>query len=187
MLREVFGIGLIALAGCAAEAATARTTAAGRAPEIRPEVNSGAGYEFVIARSDRTVSLTLPASLEEAWQGLIAAYDRLGIPVTDLDTGRREIGNANLAVRGFIAGEPLGGFIDCGRILGGPAANTYRVRLSILSSLRGVSPREVTVSTLMTATAADPASSGAPVACTSNGKLEERIIGAVALHLAAGR
>ena len=177
---------LLVLAACGPRTAPPEPPSGGRA-EIRREVNNGEGYEFVIARDRSAVALDLPADADRAWPALMEAYARAGVALADVDTGRREMGNRSLVVRTRLGTEPLSAFLDCGRILGGPIANQYRIRLSVVSTLEPLATGETRLVTRVGASASDPASSSPPAACSSTGELEKRIAALTAVRLGAGR
>ena len=169
--------------GPAPPASAPRTTTGGRSAVIRTEVNNGPGYEFLVARTESGFVLTLPASMEAAWEAVIGAYAELKIPLTHTDRAARELGNRALPLRARFAGQPLSMFLECGRILGGSITNTYRVNLTVNSVLEAADTAGTRLVTRISATASDPASSNSGASCTSTGELERRIGALAAVRL----
>lgn len=162
---------LLGVAGC---------TAGGRVvPASEPtRIQQGShlfGYRVVVDENTGEMIFMLKMDQETAWRSLLEAYEATDIPLGVVSTRDRTMGNPALVVRGRLGGTPLSDFVDCGIILGGPAANVYRVQLSVLSSLRPAAGDSVQLRTRVRATASDPGQSSPATQCTSTGKLEERI------------
>lgn len=177
-MRYVALLAILVLAASCAPAGSAPPPSgtATRPPAIRSEVNNGEGYEFVLrGEAASNHELALAGTLESAWASLERAYRTLGIPVTHADPTAREIGTSGSSLRGRVGETPLAAYLDCGRVLGGPIAGTYRIRLSVVSMLRPGPDSAPLLTTRVAATASDPGSSGASVRCNSTGELEKRI------------
>lgn len=109
------------------------------------------------------------------------AYRQFGITLATTDPPNRTAGNTQLRVRRTLGGKPLSTYLDCGIAgLTGPAADTYPIRLSVVST---VTPSG-TASQLRTVVRAAyvTAEQSGTTPCNSTGALETAIARAVQLQ-----
>jgi hypothetical protein len=132
--------------------------------------------------SSSASAVTMELTPDQAWRGLLAAYDALGIPVASMDAGTRFLG-ANVRTRGRLGGVRLSTYLDCGRTQGGPSADTYDVHLVVETRLQPGELETTRVSTLIEATARPSSFAAAPVRCSSTGALERRILAEIRTHV----
>lgn len=168
---------LLLLAGCAGgSGGSGGRSSAPAGPPPRVDQVGTSGYDVRISDDGRSASVTLKATPEAAWTGLLAAYQKLGIPVTSTNSASRTLGNPSFDVRRRLGDQPLSRYLDCGTNLSGVIANSYRVELSVSSSLTPAAGGETVLETRVAASAVSPqgASSG-PVRCASTGRLETDI------------
>ena len=123
------------------------------------------------------------APLDTVWRVMPAVYDSLGIAIDRLDHGQHVIGNPSFKARRRVGGVPLTRYFDCGRAQGGPSAETYELTMTVLSELQSGTPGLTTATTTVRATARPVSFVGEGVACSSTGKLEERIGDLIATFL----
>ncbi|HEX8360479.1 MAG TPA: hypothetical protein VF613_10240 [Longimicrobium sp.] len=110
------------------------------------------------------------------------AYQQFGIPLVTSDPPNRTAGNTQLRLRRMLGGKPLSDYLDCGIAgLTGPAADTYPVRLSVVST---VTPAGATsqLRTVVRAAYITAEQSGT-TPCNSKGALETAIARAVQLQV----
>jgi hypothetical protein len=177
-------LALAALAGACAPAANAGPTpVAEDVAEARREVlrgGTGGVYEYhPDANRARVIDLSTP--IDSLWPRLMAAYDRLGLPLGEVDTGARTLGTSSVRVVGRLGGTPLSEYLDCGPgPLGSRAADSYAVTLRAVTELHPVDSANVsrgtTVRTLLEAKAKANSTQGDPVTCVSTGRLETRVV-----------
>ena len=79
----------------------------------------------------------------------------------------------------MLAGNSLSTFLDCGTVVGVPIANTYRIEMSVLTSLQPGTSGGTALHTRVEGKAFDPGSSSRAVPCRTTGRLEQRIAGMV--------
>ncbi|MBX9929106.1 MAG: hypothetical protein K2X99_09355 [Gemmatimonadaceae bacterium] len=150
-------------------------------------VGTGGGGTAVNAQAVTFANDALiKASALALWKALPAAYDSVGITFGILDAARLSGGHSDLRPRRRLGKAALSTLLDCGSAQGAPSADSYDVRLSVLSQLTRVTDSTTTLSTLVQATARPISTAGDPVRCTTTGVLEGRIK-AVAQQLATGR
>lgn len=130
-----------------------------------------------VRESDRVATAsetTLNAAPATTMAALDAAYADLGIEVKLRNSNTGEIGNRKFSRMGRLAGQPLSVFVGCGWTSVGPAADNYRVTMSLVSRVTP-SATGSKVETRMTAYAEDMSSSKGTVSCETRGILEERL------------
>jgi hypothetical protein len=152
---------------------------------VRIVTGTGAVAQLSTMTSHAPKVATVNLPIDQVWRVLPAVYESLEIPVDQMDTATRVIGNQSLKARRRLGGAPLTRFFDCGRTQGGANAETYELHLSILTRVTQDALEVTTVSTAIQATGRPISFAGDPVRCTSTGALESRIIEALKA-LAAG-
>ena len=172
-----------AAAACALLAcASAGTPAADRVGNQTVTVSRGSGpVEDVggvvtLTRTDVSATDSLEAVGPPAMAALLAAYEALGIPATIADSAAGRVGNLRFMVRRRLGGTPLSRFVSCGTSLTGPRADTDRVQLRVVSTLRHVAGEWTRVTTTVAAQATDVSGTSAdPQLCASTGALERAV------------
>lgn len=165
-----------------AAAASPQTTAI----SIVGDATRGAGSTVLVTshRDLRGSNHRVRGMIDEVWRVLPSVYGELGIEVGTVDSGARTMGNARLVMSRSLAGQRLSRYLSCGSGMSGqPIADEYRVEASLLTILHPEEDGSTRVETRLTATAMSRASSGAPLACGSTGRLEARIAEMIALRL----
>jgi hypothetical protein len=116
------------------------------------------------------------ASPDSVLSALRAAYADIGVEVKYYDPATREIGNLEFVRMRKMAGEPLTTFVNCGSTVTGLAADSYRITMLLVSTVKpeGSSSR---VETRFQSRAEDPAhgTSAGANGCQSLGTLEQRL------------
>lgn len=166
----------LALAGCTPPEATS-TPSTSPTPATMRETSTG--YEIITADNSHAAVHRVAASLQRVWTDLPEVHAELGISVEVMNSGSQEIGNRRFVVRRMFAGNPLSTFLDCGTVVGVLIANTYRIEMSVLTSLRPSTSGGTELHTRVEGKAFDPGSSGGAVPCRTTGRLEQRIAGTV--------
>jgi hypothetical protein len=119
-------------------------------------------------------AITVKAPPDTLLAALYAAYTDLGIEVRLWNPQTRQVGNKNFSKMYRLGGAPLSTYVGCGLTTTGPAADSYRVTMSLVSHVtpNGSGSR---VETQLTAYAQDIGSSKGSLSCLTRGTLEERI------------
>jgi hypothetical protein len=161
------------LAACASSA-----TQTGTHTDRVIDTNAGARVaEDVPVTSETTVN----ASPDSTLAALDAAYSELGIEVKLRDSKTGEIGNRKFSKVNSLAGQSLSSYVGCGWTSVGPAADNYRITMSLVSR---VTPNGTgsSVETRLTAFGEDISSKGT-VSCATRGRLERRVHELALKHL----
>lgn len=117
------------------------------------------------------------ASREAVWAKLPAAYEWLGVPLTDRDDTAFRLGNTQLRVRRALNGLPLRSLVDCGSDLNGEKAETYDIRLTLETTVTSTGAPDVAeLTTSVTAVGRSPNFNNGEINCSTKGELERRIL-----------
>ena len=122
---------------------------------------------------------TIEAKLVEVWEILPSVYERLEIPVTLSDPGRKELGNRGYRAR-RIEGARMSKYFRCGTGMMGALADDYDITLSVLTLLADEPGGGTKILTTVDAFGRPRATSGNPLRCESTGVLELRVAQLVA-------
>jgi hypothetical protein len=120
-----------------------------------------------------TTEATVKSAPAEVLPRLRGAYEELGIKVQVFDSSSvgGRVGNPYF-VKSFKLGDaPLSRYLDCGGTITGPAADNYKITMSILSAV-SPSGSGSTVLTRVSARADNAAASSGSLSCRSIGTLE---------------
>ncbi|CAN5736567.1 hypothetical protein BH23GEM6_BH23GEM6_06910 [soil metagenome] len=117
---------------------------------------------------------SVDAPVDRVWTALTTAYNTLDIPVSVSDARARSMGNTSLSISRSFAGEPMANLLSCG-VMGGVAANNYRIQMSLLTNLTAAPGGGTRVRTIVSATGRDPFAANPPVQCASTFNLERKI------------
>lgn len=146
------------------------------------------GYSYYVLLDTLGVPSAVSAPREEVFRALLSVYEALKVPLSLEDPVGFRVGNAGFRRTRSFAGRRISAWLFCGEGLTGPFADYYRVTMSLHTL---VQPGPDGGSRLRTAllAAAENLSEGSrqPVACTSQGLLEDRIRAMVEEELARRR
>lgn len=169
-MRRISFFATVALAACASSGATDPANAPARI------LSSGDGYDIQVGGDTERSTMRIAASPDDAWRALPEVFQALEIPVENIDSGRRTLGNRQHSVRRRLAGKALAQYLNCGSSMTGPIASSHEIQLSVLAQ---VLPGEGGASRLQTrveGSARSPqGASVASVHCGTTGRLETRI------------
>lgn len=175
-MRPLFVLALAALlaAACAPAATPADTPAPGRDSRV---IATGGTVDVYLAPDRTSAEVTVNAPPARVWEAVRDTYTALGIPMGTSDPRAMTYGNQKIVVRRRLADAPLSRFLNCGHTAAGaPVADTYRVTLSLLTTVHPAPGGASRVTTRLGASAESiDGSSSNVVACGSTGVLETRI------------
>jgi hypothetical protein len=180
-MRVSFVIVMAALSACASSGAATNSPT----QETVRITGSGTGNTSLTLSSNAGSQVTrIEADPEKVWLALPGAYAKLAIPITEVDTLQRKIGNSGLKVRRQMAGTSLSRYIECGSTQIGDNADSYDVFLTVSTVVKadpntGLS----TIETLFESQAKPVSFSREYARCSTKGLLETRIAEAVKAQL----
>ena len=117
---------------------------------------------------------TIEAKLLEVWELLPIVYERLEIPVTLSNPGRKELGNRGYRAR-RVEGARMSKYFHCGTGMLGALADDYDITLSVVTRLTGEPGGGTRILTVVDVVGRPRATSGNPLRCESIGVLELRV------------
>lgn len=159
-----------ALAGCASSGAMEPANAPARI------LSSAGGYDIQVAGDSERSTMRIAASPDEAWRALPEVFQALEIPVENIDSGQRTIGNRQHSVRRRLAGEALAQYLNCGSSMTGPVASTHEIQLSVLAQVLSGEAGDSRLRTQVEGSARSPqGASVASIPCGTTGRLEVRM------------
>lgn len=169
------------LAACAPAAPHASSAA----PEPSPAIMETSTGISVRLGADGPARAAVDAPAGRVWAALPAVYEALGIPAEVSDPAAHTYGTQRFT-RTRLGDRRTAEMVRCGNAGSGASAmSTYRIRLSILTTLRPGAGGGTELSTEVagSATPVDGTSTGA-TRCVSTGELERRIAALAAEHAA---
>jgi hypothetical protein len=153
------------------------------APDRETMRVSGAG-NLRMAALEQTSDAKISFPIGKVWHALPAAYEQLGIPITQADEATHTIANDGLKVRRVLGTTSLSKYIDCGTTQIGENADSYEVYLTITNHIDEETTAGFSVlRTTLEAMARPIAFSRDYARCSSKGELEKRLVEAVKAQL----
>lgn len=181
-MRRVATLSLLTLAACATGSSTTSTR-----PESMRVIGSGGSQSFNLTPSTSANVSRVSGPIDKVWRLMPAVYDSLKIPLTRFDAAQHIVGNEGMKAHQKLGTVSLSKYIDCGEAQIGPSADTYDVYLSVVTTVRTVSPTETEIQT-MVESAAKPMSFGQEYArCSSKGTIETAISNIVSARLSTAK
>ena len=179
-MRDVSLLILLGLMGCASSGTIERPAT----PQTVRVSGSAAGNLSVGMNATTDAKVTrVTAAPADVWRVLPGVFDSFAIPLSSVDDKARVLGNTGFNLRRRLGSVPLVRLIDCGTTQGGPSADSYDIRLSVLTQVTPVEGGGSTIITTVDAMGRPVAFSGEYVRCTSTGSLETRIADAIQAQL----
>jgi hypothetical protein len=180
-MRVVPSLLLFALASCASSGTTIEQPATTQTVRV---TGSAAGNLSVgMSAATDAKATTLASAPADVWRVLPGVFESLAIPLSSIDDKTRVLGNTGFNIRRRLGSIPLPRLIDCGTTQGGPSAETYDIRLSVLTQVRAADGGASSIVTTVDAMGRPVAFSGEYVRCSSTSALETRIADAVKAQL----
>lgn len=167
--------------GTATPDLTSRSSESLRPPRVEYR---GGSYLIDLPPEGEIRAIRLPGTPQSIFSRVAEVYEELGIPVEILNTRNFLIGNANHRVRRRIGELSMSRIVDCGVTISGSRASRDMIVMDLRTQVTPVSETEVSVETLLIATArsTDGASTN-EVNCSSLGRLERYIVEGVIRRL----
>jgi hypothetical protein len=147
--------------------------------------NPTAAIDIDLASSSNPKVASVAAPIERVWTLLPAVYDSLGIPIGNVNSTTRTLGNTGLKIRTRLGKEYLSTYIDCGRSQIGESADSYDVVLTIFTQADSTAGGETRVTTSVDAVARPATYSQAYSRCATKYVLEARVIKLLKARLGA--
>jgi len=183
MRRFLVLLALASTASCASSGSPPESTIAMPSERVVAVDNHGVLRTTVAPNA----KVPIPGAPARAFEALRAVYEELEIPIGTMDAAKGHIGNTDFWKTRTLGKVPLSTYLHCGESVTGPAADNYRVYISLVSVIRSDGMGGSELETALAATARNmEGTAGTRVACGSTGRLEDRIRTSVLLKLSAG-
>ena len=168
MRRIIF---LFALCGCASAGTTSEDTTPKQAA-----IFSGEGGT-IFAERPRAATATIAAPAASVWLAAKKVYADLDVPLVVENTSMHQMGNPNFFKSRVFGGEPMAQLVDCGSGMTGPKAATYRIYISLLTSIATDGKGGTTIQTTFVPMGQDiSAGSADRIPCGSTGRFEQNFL-----------
>jgi hypothetical protein len=126
----------------------------------------------------------IAAAPARAFEAVKQVYAELGVPPGTHDPASGRFGNTDFWKSRRFGDQPISTYLNCGESFTGPAANNYRIYISLLSVIRPDGKGGSELETAFHASAQNMEGTSADrIPCGSTGRLEERIRKAVLLKI----
>ena len=158
---------LCALCGCASAGTTSENTSAKQAA-----IFSGEGGT-IFADRPRASAATIAAPPASVWLAAKKVFADWDVPLVVENTSIHQMGNPNFFKTRQFAGEPMAQLVDCGSGMTGPKASTYRIYMSLLTSIATDGKGATTVQTTFVPMGQDVSGGSTDrIPCGTSGRLE---------------
>jgi hypothetical protein len=129
---------------------------------------------------------SIAAPAERVRAALVTAFRDAGIPVEIENAATGQVANPQFRAGRQLAGTRLSQLLRCGETLTGSRADTDRVVMAVVSSVKPLGAGASLVETRVIALATDTSGTGGRSVCYSTGELERRLHDAVRKATQAG-
>jgi hypothetical protein len=158
---------LLALCGCASAGTPEDTTP--RQAKIFQSAETGT----ILGEQPRAVKAAIAAPPATVWLAAKQVYASFDIPVTVDNPSAHQLGNADFYKSRQMAGKPMTQFVDCGSGMDGPKASSYRIYMSLLTTVATDGKGGTTIQTTFVPVGQDMSGTSSDrLTCATTGKLE---------------
>lgn len=179
-MRTLVAVSLVGAIGCASGSGAAPMSSSGQAQQSLSVVGSSSSMSINPATGPNINNLDFAP--DRIWRVLPAAFDSIGVPVTQIDPVQRVMGNPGFKIRQRIGTVALSRYVDCGTTQIGPNADSYDVYLTVLVQVRPSGTGSVITTNFESA--ARPITFAQDYSrCTSRGSLEAKLLAAIKAQL----
>ena len=164
---------LILLCGCASSGNTS--------DEYNPKPAVIYGGDQTAARLEaerpRASTATIAADPAVVWAAAKQTYAALQIPLGLENPAAHMLGNQNFYKSRTLGGEPMTAFVDCGQGMTGAKAASYRIYMSLVTTIAGDGKGGTLVQVTFTALGQDVTEGSTDrIPCGSTGHMEQLVI-----------
>ena len=115
------------------------------------------------------------------WTVAKQVYASIEVPVAIENPAAHQLGNANFYASRQLAGQPMTKFVDCGNGMTGQKAATYRIYMSLLTTIESDGGSGTRVNTTFIPMGQDVSEGSTDrIACGSKGALEQLLLTQIA-------
>jgi hypothetical protein len=167
---------LLAICGCAS-AGTPENDTTPRQAKIFQSAETGT----LLGEQPRAVKAELSAPPATVWLAAKQVYTSFDIPVTVDNPSAHQLGNADFYKSRQLAGRSMAQFVDCGSGMDGPKASSYRIYMSLLTTVVTDGKGGTRIQTTFVPVGQDMSGTSSDrLSCATTGKLEALFLEKVA-------
>lgn len=167
---------LVLACGCAS-AGTPSAETNPRQPTILVDPSVG----MIMGDRPRAEASTIAAPPAAVWTAAKKVYASLGIPLTVENPAAHQLGNPNFYAARQFAGQPMTKFVDCGNGMTGAKAASYRIYMSLLTTVESDGGSGSRVQTIFVPMGQDVTEGSTDrIACGTKGTLEQLVLDQIA-------
>lgn len=168
----------VVLCGCASSGSSPSDNTTPRQATILMGGSSMAGSTTTIMGDRPTASLaTIAASPADVWVAVKKVYSKLDIPLTVENPAAHQLGNDNFVKSHQLAGHSMTEYADCGSGMEGPKAASYRMYLSLLTTVASDGKGATVVQTTFVPMGQDVAGGSSDrIPCGTTGRFETLVL-----------
>jgi hypothetical protein len=164
---------LLAVAACAPAKTPPGEEVTPRQAAIFTDPSTGT----LLADAPRSVGIDLAAPPASVWTAVKKVYADLDIPVTVENPSAHQIGNPNFFKSRQLAGQSMVQFVDCGSGMTGPKAASYRIYMSLLTTVMPDGKGGTNIQTTFAPMGQDMSgTSSDKIPCGSSGRFEALVL-----------
>ncbi len=168
-MRRILLLALVA--GCASAPSSEDTT-----PRQATILAGGDGPSIMAERPHATAA-NIAASPSQVWDATKKVYAALEIPVNVENPAAHQLGNANFYKTRQLGGHSMTQFVDCGSGMDGPKSATYRIYISLLTTVDADPKGGTKVQTTFVPMGQDVAGGSTDrIPCGSTGRFEALVL-----------
>lgn len=152
-------------------------TGCGSSPANQPQERILATSDAGVIRDQDHIAnpgITVPVSSDSVFKLMPSVFFELGMDANYSNRPAGQIGNRDFTKYSMLGRAPLHEYVVCGSTMTGAAADSYRVQMSVISTVTAEGSGSK-IETALSARAADPGSSKGWVSCQTTGTLEGRM------------
>lgn len=168
------------ICGCArpVPTTTATPTAATNEKPSRTAIFNDPTLATVYKDAPSAIMASIAKPPQQVAAAMRLAYASIGVPITVDDAKGTRIGNADFFRSRNFAGKAMTQLVSCGSSMTGPNASSYRIFMSLITTLKADDRGRTDVSVLFVSTAQDIAGGATNdrVTCGTTGVLEKLLI-----------
>jgi hypothetical protein len=136
-------------------------------------IYSGPDAPLILADRPRAVATTIAAPAAAVWLATKTVYAEFQVPLAVENTTTRQLGNSNFYKTRSFAGQSMPSLVDCGSGMTGPKASSYRIYMSLLSTVEADGKGGTTLQTTFVPAGQDlSGNSSDRIPCGTTGRLE---------------
>lgn len=136
-------------------------------------IYQGPETQTILADRPRAVSAAIAAPAASVWLATKKVFAEFEVPLAVENATTRQLGNANFYKTRTFAGQSMVSLVDCGSGMTGPKASSYRIYMSLLSTVEPDGKGGTTLQTTFVPAGQDlSGNSSDRIPCGTTGRLE---------------